>query len=175
MLWEKKGNALESTHSGLSPYLHWGHLSAQEIVRSIWKVSAPGIRGASRKGGKRQGFWPLSEPAQAFMDQLCTWRELGHHTAHLRPELYNSYAILPEWVDAVSTSTVMINGNTSTVSKNSRWVKPTIPFGMPPWGSCGTRALFTEPAHFGAKNSRMEPKSTAGLRVDHPSQQQMEH
>ena len=95
---EKKGDACESTHSGLSPYLHWGHLSSHEIVQAAWEHERPWDPGLlPEKGGKRIGFWPLSEPTQTFLDQICTWRELGHHTASLRPELYDSFDIIPDW------------------------------------------------------------------------------
>jgi deoxyribodipyrimidine photo-lyase len=83
--------------SGLSPYLHFGHLSAHQVfvelvVRERWlpeQVVAP-------SNGRRAGWWGLSESAEAFLDQLITWRELGFHFCHHRPDHYR-YESLPEW------------------------------------------------------------------------------
>jgi len=83
--------------SGLSPYLHWGHLSAHEVfltvaVREGWSPA----RLAGRADGKRHGWWGMSESAEAFLDELVTWRELGfvfcHHVAD-----HDRYETLPEW------------------------------------------------------------------------------
>jgi deoxyribodipyrimidine photo-lyase len=83
--------------SGFSPYLHWGHLSAHEIFAAVakrekWK---PEKLGASI-GGKREGWWKMSPEAEAFLDQLITWRELGFNMASKRPD-YARYESLPGW------------------------------------------------------------------------------
>jgi len=59
--------------SGLSPYLHFGHLSAHEI-------HARAARGK----------------ADEFLDQLVTWRELGFNMSSKRPD-YDRYSSLPLW------------------------------------------------------------------------------
>jgi deoxyribodipyrimidine photo-lyase len=83
--------------SGLSPYLHFGHISAHEIfsalmTRERWTTRAL----ASRPGGRREGWWGVSPGAEAFLDQLITWREVGFNMCHLR-EGYDRYESLPEW------------------------------------------------------------------------------
>jgi deoxyribodipyrimidine photo-lyase len=86
-----------SATSGLSPYLHFGHLSAQRIVSAIgqredWTIDALG----DRARGERTGFWRMRPSAEAFLDQLITWRELGlNYCAHERD--YMSFASLPNW------------------------------------------------------------------------------
>lgn len=83
--------------SRLSPYLHFGHISAHEIVarvaeREAWTPArvVPGAR------GRRAGWWGMSEGAEAFLDQLVTWRELGfNRCAHV--EDCDSFAELPQW------------------------------------------------------------------------------
>ena len=59
--------------SGLSPYLHFGHLSAHEIHARVRKA----------------------RPTE-FLDQLVTWRELGFNMCSKRPD-YDRYESLPLW------------------------------------------------------------------------------
>jgi deoxyribodipyrimidine photo-lyase len=86
--------------SHLSPYLHFGHISAHEafaelMARESWTPDRLG----ERPGGKRQGWWGASPAAEAWLDQLVTWRELGFNTAAHLPD-YNGYASLPAWARA---------------------------------------------------------------------------
>ena len=83
--------------SGLSPYLHFGHLSSHEIClgvldREDWTIDRLG-EGAS---GSREGWWGLSQSAEAFLDQLVTWRELGYNMCRHRSD-YDRFESLPEW------------------------------------------------------------------------------
>ncbi|MGB1656756.1 MAG: deoxyribodipyrimidine photolyase [Longimicrobiales bacterium] len=86
-----------SVVSGLSPALHYGHISAHEIFHEIiaregWtpaRISPP-------HDGRRRGWWGMSEAAEGFIDQLVTWREVGHGYCHYEPE-YRSYDSLPAW------------------------------------------------------------------------------
>ncbi len=86
--------------SGLSPYLHFGQLSAHRIVSAIaehedWTPDALDALGA-RARGERTGFWKMQPSAEAFMDQLITWREVGlNFCAHQRD--YASFGSLPNW------------------------------------------------------------------------------
>ncbi|MET0285671.1 MAG: deoxyribodipyrimidine photolyase, partial [Polyangiales bacterium] len=72
--------------SGLSPYLHFGHLSVHEILAAVagaegWDQRPRGLA----KDGKRSGFWGLSGAAEAFLDELVTFRELALNTAATLP------------------------------------------------------------------------------------------
>jgi deoxyribodipyrimidine photo-lyase len=83
--------------SGLSPYLHFGHLSVHEIFAQLvrlekWKPE----KLALRANGSREGWWNMSPSAEAFLDELITWRELGYNfTAHRAD--YGEFASLPAW------------------------------------------------------------------------------
>ena len=83
--------------SGLSPYLHFGHVSAHQIFERIaarerWHPA----RLADKANGRRAGWWGMSESAEAFLDQLVTWRELGfNRCVHVTG--YDTYDALPEW------------------------------------------------------------------------------
>lgn len=83
--------------SGLSPYLHFGHVSVHEILfklaaREGWTPS----RLAPKPTGRRQGWWGMSRSAEAFMDELVTWRELGYVFCRHRPD-YDRFSSLPDW------------------------------------------------------------------------------
>ncbi|MDB4977366.1 MAG: photolyase FAD-binding protein [Myxococcaceae bacterium] len=83
--------------SGLSPWLHFGHLGTHEILASLhepehWDGRPRGLA----NDGKRTGFWGLSAPAEAFLEELVTFRELGFNTAATMPN-FDRYESLPNW------------------------------------------------------------------------------
>ena len=86
--------------TGLSPHLHFGHVSAHEIVRGCWstKIGRP-IR-PRLANGKNHGFWNTSEPAEAFLDQMLTWREMGFNLSFRHPHTYDKFESLPDWAQA---------------------------------------------------------------------------
>ncbi|MEX2047990.1 MAG: deoxyribodipyrimidine photolyase [Gemmatimonadota bacterium] len=86
--------------SGLSPWLHYGHVSAHEIFDAV--ASAEGwspARITEPADGRREGWWGMSASAEAFLDQLVTWRELGYLFTTYEPD-YARYESLPEWARA---------------------------------------------------------------------------
>ncbi len=86
--------------SELSPYLHFGHISAHQVFAAVAERESwnPGRLG-DRANGARQGWWGMSPEAEAFLDQLVTWRELGYNMSSLRDDV-RSYSSLPEWARA---------------------------------------------------------------------------
>jgi deoxyribodipyrimidine photo-lyase len=83
--------------SGLSPYLRFGHISVHEIFRDLARQEKWSPEKVSDRGtGSREGWWGMSEAAEAFLDQLVTWRELGLNCCAHRPD-YDEYQSLPEW------------------------------------------------------------------------------
>ncbi len=82
--------------SGLSPYLHWGHLSPHEAFAAV--MSREGWLGDTprRATGAREGWWGVSADAEAFLDQLITWRELGFNFTANRTD-YDLFESLPPW------------------------------------------------------------------------------
>jgi len=86
----------EGAGSGLSPWLHFGHVSVHEVFRRLarregWRESRLG-----EVTGSRTGFWGMSPEAEAFLDELVTWRELGFNMASKRPDC-DRYESLPRW------------------------------------------------------------------------------
>ena len=83
--------------SGLSPYLHFGHISTHEILDRVAKREAWTIEHVHpERIGRREGWWGMSEAAEAFLDQLVTWRELAYHFAARRAD-HAEYDSLPAW------------------------------------------------------------------------------
>jgi deoxyribodipyrimidine photo-lyase len=83
--------------SGLSPYLHFGHLSSHEVCRSVleredWTIDRLG----DHASGSRTGWWGLGRSAEAFLDQLVTWRELGYNMCRQRED-HERFESLPAW------------------------------------------------------------------------------
>ncbi len=94
---EDRNDPDASASSLLSPYLHFGHISTHEVFAAIarsegWSIDR--IKAGGR--GTRTGFWGMSEAAEAFLDQLITWRELGFNFCAYRPD-YDRYESLPAW------------------------------------------------------------------------------
>ena len=89
--------------SGLSPYLHFGHLSTHEIFRAAagqenWSLE----KLADKTDGKNTGWWGVSGPLESFFDELITWREIGYNFCWQRPD-YDQFESLPNWVQATLT------------------------------------------------------------------------
>ncbi len=95
---DRRNHPGEQATSQLSPYLHFGHISGREIFEAIraregWE---PEKIDRSRHG-KNSGFWGMSGSAEAYLDQVLTWRELGLNRCVWDPEGYDQYESLPEW------------------------------------------------------------------------------
>tara|TARA_B100000902_G_scaffold61590_1_gene68642 strand:+ start:40493 stop:42046 length:1554 start_codon:yes stop_codon:yes gene_type:complete len=85
--------------SGLSPWLHFGHISSFRIVKSIfdkenWNYDNTCFEDMGK--GSRTGWWGLSESSENFLDQIITWRELGFNFAHFRRD-HNTLDSIPNW------------------------------------------------------------------------------
>jgi len=94
---EDRNHPDEGATSGLSPWLHFGHVSAHQIFDELTQNEGwDRGRLATKTTGAREGWWGMSANAEAFIDQLITWRELGFNMSALRSD-YDRYESLPEW------------------------------------------------------------------------------
>ncbi|WP_437205673.1 deoxyribodipyrimidine photo-lyase [Planctomicrobium sp. SH664] len=94
---EHRNDVDDPVASGLSPFLHFGHLSAHEIFDRLSRAeewTADQLEQTSR--GAKEGWWGMSPGAESFLDQLTTWRELGYNMCVHRPD-YDQYESLPLW------------------------------------------------------------------------------
>ena len=94
---ERRNDVAPETTSSLSPYLHFGHVGAHQVFDAMvaheeWTPERLG----TKAGGKRTGWWGMSESSEAFLDQLVTWREIGFNMSALRDD-YDRYESLPSW------------------------------------------------------------------------------
>lgn len=83
--------------TGLSPYLHFGHISVHQLFQDLssreeWNPA----RLPEKASGSRAGWWGMQPATEAFIDELITWREVGHHFCHHRPD-HAEYESLPNW------------------------------------------------------------------------------
>jgi len=93
--------SLEEGHaSGLSPYLHFGHLPIEEVAEAVlaarggWSVED--LRVHAR--GKREGFFGDDPDVNAFLDEALTWRDVGFQWHWSRREDAGSLeTALPRW------------------------------------------------------------------------------
>lgn len=93
---ERRNHPDDRGTSELSPFLHFGHLSAHEVFHEIAKAEGWSLDEVKRAGGKKAGFWGMSEAAEAYLDQLVTWRELAFNMASKRED-FTDYDSLPAW------------------------------------------------------------------------------
>jgi deoxyribodipyrimidine photo-lyase len=97
---DQRNHPDDETSSGLSPYLHFGHVSPHEVLEAVarsedWTTER--IRPITH--GSRLGWWNMTEASESFLDQLVTWRELGLNFATWRDDI-DRYESLPDWAQA---------------------------------------------------------------------------
>lgn len=94
---EERNDPTARTSSGLSPWLHFGHLSAHRVVAGVFEREGVDATAPTPGGdGSRRGWWGLSEGAESFLDQLVTWRELGYTFCWHRDD-HDEFDSLPDW------------------------------------------------------------------------------
>jgi len=83
--------------SGLSPYLHYGHISVHEVFARLMRGDGWSPRKISAKvTGLREGWWGASPAVESFLDEVVTWREIGHNMGAFAPN-HEDFASLPSW------------------------------------------------------------------------------
>ena len=93
----------EGHASGLSPYLHFGHLSIEEVAETVLAVNGrwtpDELRPHSR--GRREGFFGDDPDLNAFLDEALTWRDVGYqwHWSRRR-DAASLETALPAWAFA---------------------------------------------------------------------------
>ncbi len=117
---ERRNQPDEEGASGLSPWLHFGHVSAHQVFAAV--TAAEGwtrARLAARRDGRR-GWYGVSASSEEFLDQLVTWRELGYAFAWHRPGDYDRYESLPDWARATLEQHVRPEGPTYALAELER-------------------------------------------------------
>lgn len=96
---ERANHPDDDCRSGLSPYLHFGHLSAHEVFQELGRREGWSPDRMTRSRGRREGWWGMSPATEAFLDELVTWRELSYNMSFLRDD-HDRYESLPGWARA---------------------------------------------------------------------------
>lgn len=89
----------EDVASGLSPYLHWGHISAHEVFARVMQHAGWLGHLPAKATGSREGWWGVGPAIEGFLDELITWRELGYNMSWHRADA-ESFDALPGWAQA---------------------------------------------------------------------------
>jgi deoxyribodipyrimidine photo-lyase len=95
---DKRNDPDESATSGLSPWLHYGKISEYEIVDAVLDYQPKGwsLDNITFNNGSTGGFFNGDPNIDSFLDEVITWREVGFHFAHHKPN-YDQYESLPDW------------------------------------------------------------------------------
>jgi deoxyribodipyrimidine photo-lyase len=94
---EGRNHPDDEATSGLSPWLHFGHVGAHQVFGAV--TAAEGWeRPASfpKAAGRSEGWWGMGASAEAFLDQAVTWRELGFAAA-LHLSGHDGFDAVPAW------------------------------------------------------------------------------
>lgn len=93
---EGRNHPDDDLSSGLSPWLHFGHVSTHEIFDRLTESTGWSPDSLGPATGSREGWWGLDPGREGFLDELVTWRELGFSMAHREAD-YTEFGSLPEW------------------------------------------------------------------------------
>lgn len=95
---DKRNDPDAKASSGLSPWLHFGKISEYEIVKTVLDHQPDGwdLDSITPNNGKNSGFFNGDPNVESFLDEVITWREVGFHFAHHRPD-YDRFESLPDW------------------------------------------------------------------------------
>lgn len=95
--YDEARNQPDEGGTGLSPYLHFGHVSPHAVLETIaarYEWSPADL--SEQTSGAREGWWNLPAGAESFLDELVTWRELGFVDAAWRDDV-ERFDSLPAW------------------------------------------------------------------------------
>lgn len=90
----------EDARSGLSPYLHFGHISSHQLFGQLMaREDWTSAQLSNKSGGQREGWWNVSPGAESWLDEFITWREIGYNMSSKCSD-YDQYESLPDWAQA---------------------------------------------------------------------------
>ena len=93
---EKRNDPNEDAQSGLSPYLHYGHISAQrialEVLRHIGEKNIADVIDARKNGSEKE----TASSASTFLEELIVRRELADNFCFYNRN-YDNPKCFPEW------------------------------------------------------------------------------
>lgn len=95
---DKRNHPDERKTSRLSPWLHFGQISEHEVVAAALERMPPGwsLDRIQYANGKSEGFFRGDANVESFLNEVVTWRGVGYHYCHHRPD-YADFSSLPDW------------------------------------------------------------------------------
>jgi deoxyribodipyrimidine photo-lyase len=97
---EDRNQPEQEIASGLSPWLHFGHISAHDVFATVTRSCGWTPENVSAKvTGSNTGWWGAPPAVESFFDELITWRELGYNLCS-HTDNYDQYESLPDWARA---------------------------------------------------------------------------
>ncbi len=88
--------------SALSPYLHFGHISTDEIITEIFNFNSKNewtIKNLNTDSkGDRENFFHTNQNINSYLDELLTWRDVGYLFFWNKKEFNKDLNSLPNWV-----------------------------------------------------------------------------
>jgi deoxyribodipyrimidine photo-lyase len=92
---------LKTMVSHLSPFLHFGFISAEEIIEEVLNYQENFVWAPDRLNmtarGKRENFFSDKPYKNAFLDELIVWRDIGYLMFWKKKELKKGIEVLPNW------------------------------------------------------------------------------
>lgn len=75
----------QNAASGLSPYLHFGHVSIEEVIAKTVQTTGRWTPDElNLKTRNKDDFFCRDANVNSFLDEAVTWRDLGHHWHYCR-------------------------------------------------------------------------------------------
>jgi deoxyribodipyrimidine photo-lyase len=97
---DRRNQPQEQVTSGLSPYLHFGHISAHQAFHETMQRDGWALDDiAGHATGSAKEWWGANPAVESFLDELITWREVGYNMCAHRAD-YDQYGSLPDWAQA---------------------------------------------------------------------------
>jgi deoxyribodipyrimidine photo-lyase len=138
------GDPTTRAASGLSPYLHFGHLSMQQVCEVVlgddWTPKE-----INPKTRNKDDFYCRDANVNAFLDEAITWRDLGYHWHHCRNAevgMRNAESKTQSWDEGKKPS---FNFDTMDFSPRSRRTLETV---LPPWALASLRKHASDPREY---------------------------
>jgi deoxyribodipyrimidine photo-lyase len=95
----QRNNPALDIQSGLSPYLHFGQISAMEIVQHILRNEGVSLGDLSLMLSNKRSVSPRYAGIASFAEELIIRRELSFNFCHYNP-YYDTFSCLPAWAKA---------------------------------------------------------------------------
>jgi deoxyribodipyrimidine photo-lyase len=128
--------------SGLSPYLHYGHISIQEVAEAVLGADWTPQQ-INSKTRNKDDFFCRDANVNSFLDEAITWRDLGYHW-HFSREAPESPSTV-SWTSPELNTVPRFNFQTMDFSPGG---ESTLDLVLPEWARATLRKHQDDPRQF---------------------------